>query len=289
MQGWQPAGVLSRGRVGHAATLLHSGLVLINGGGEGTISANGQLHWELVPTAELYNPDTNEWILTGSPSLPRSHHTATLLRDGNVLVVGGSDSGGTVLADAEIYDFSTQTWSSTRPLHFARSGHAATELADGRVLVVGGGITQAITSAEIYDPRTQAWTDTGPLQQAREGHHTATLLSDGRVLVVGGDGVTTAFLDSIELLDPATETWTLGQRLSYPRSHHTATRLQDGKVLVVGGVKSQWSCVVFHPDSGDWSDVGDLNESRIDHTAALFAQWKCYGSWGVGRGPPAKH
>src|SRR5262249_6516212 len=136
MQGWQPAGVLSSGRYGHTATLLHSGLVLINGGAEGATS---------VPTAELYNPDTNEY-LTRSPSLGRVGHTATLLPDGNVLVVGGV-SGGTSVVDTQIYDRSTQTWSFTGPLNVARSPHAATELADGRVLVVGGGTLESGISA----------------------------------------------------------------------------------------------------------------------------------------------
>jgi N-acetylneuraminic acid mutarotase len=130
-------------------------------------------------SAELYHPDTNEWILTGSPSLPRSNPTATLLRDGNVLVVGrissGSDSGE---LRTEIYDHSTQTWSFTggHPLSFKRIHHATTELADGRVLVVGGAFN-AGNLAEIYDPATQAWTLAGPLNQGR-ADHTATLLSD---------------------------------------------------------------------------------------------------------------
>jgi KaiC/GvpD/RAD55 family RecA-like ATPase len=34
---------------------------------------------------------------------PREAHTATLPKDGTVLVTGGVDTGGTVLATAELY------------------------------------------------------------------------------------------------------------------------------------------------------------------------------------------
>ena len=185
-------------------------------------------------------------------------------------ISSGSDSGE---LRTEIYDHSTQTWSFTggHPLSFERIHHATTELADGRVLVVGGAFN-AGNLAEIYDPATQAWTLAGPLNQGR-ADHTATLLSDGRVLAVGGDY--DFFLNSTELFNLATPTekWTLGRKLSHERFEHTATRLQDGKVLVVGSrarAASLSSCEVFDPDTGDWNDVGDLNEARTGHSAFLL-------------------
>jgi hypothetical protein len=263
---WQPTGNLKNARTGHTATLLPSGLVLVSFGD--------------TPSAELYHPDSNEWILTaGSPSLPRSKPTATLLRDGNVLAVGGIIGNPDPELRTEIYDHSTQTWSFTggHPLSFERNYHATTELADGRVLVVGGW-QNAGNLSEIYDPVTQAWTLAGPLNEGRGGH-TATLLSDGRVLVVGGAWQGQGFARNAELFDPATPTekWTLvgGRTVSQYqfRSEHTATRLQDGKVLVVGGREEGAflsSCEVFDPDTGAWSDVGSLNEARTGHSAVLL-------------------
>src|SRR5258708_452593 len=65
------------------------------------------------------------WHPTGSMSVARQLATATLLLDGRVLVVGGSD-GTNTYASAEIYDPSLGNWSTTDSLHQARFGHTAT-------------------------------------------------------------------------------------------------------------------------------------------------------------------
>jgi hypothetical protein len=93
----------------------------------------------------------------------RSGHTSTLLLSGQVLVVGGQNSGGTALASAELYDPATCSFTNlAAALSTARAGHTATRLSDGRVLIVGGTSTGApagaLADAEIFDPATGAFT-----------------------------------------------------------------------------------------------------------------------------------
>jgi hypothetical protein len=59
-----------------------------------------------IASAELYNPTSGTWTLTGSMSTDRQHQTATLLPNGEVLVAGGDNetrAGLTVLTSAELY------------------------------------------------------------------------------------------------------------------------------------------------------------------------------------------
>ena len=145
--------------------------------------------------SEVWDPATGTFSPAGSLTEARSIHTATLLTDGRVLLVGGWGTGP--LASAEVWDPATGTFSATGSLAEDRGGHGATLLADGRVLAVGGdGSAGSLASAEVWDPATGTFSATGSLTEARS-NHTATLLPDGRVLVVGGNDF--FILDSAEV------------------------------------------------------------------------------------------
>ena len=240
---WSPTGKLITAHASHTAALLQNGKVLIVGGfGES---------FDTLDTAELYDPETGTWTLTGKLNVARYILNATLLKSGKVLITGGTndDDFASTLASAELYDPATGTWSITGSLNLPRALHTATLLPSGKVLVTGGYNWPPVSlrSAELYDPTIGTWSVTGDLIAARDSH-TATLLPNGKVLVAGGAdwnrGLPPApclpncaplALNSAELYDPATETWTATASLNVPRSAHTATLLGNGKVLAVGG------------------------------------------------------
>jgi hypothetical protein len=277
---WSETGGLNVPRFGHTATLLQNGMVLVHGGDwrsnvNGVFTDHGNLS-----SAELFNPATGKWALAPSAFYERLGHTATLLRNGKVLVVGGNKTTNTELFDP------AKGWFATGRLNTARlDGHAATALADGRVLVVGGSADAIPTperSAEIYDPVTQAWTPTGSLGHARFGP-TATLLLDGRVLVVGGGA------EIAELFDPATGRWLFTAGPFH--SGGTTTLLKDGRVLFAGGdpaphgVFSSRTVELFDPAKLTWRLVGFLNVGRGGHTATLLSNGKVLVAGGFGRVP----
>ena len=234
---------------------------------------------------------------TGSLAQARAHHTATLLTDGRVLVVGGENGNGNTFTSAELFDPARGTWTATGSLNTDRADHTATLLPDGRVLVAGGReFFYALASAELYDPATGSWTPTGGLA-IRRRNHTATLLPDGRVLVAGGSqespsGSGDFSVASEELYDPASGTWTSTGNLVTPRDGHTATLLPSGKLLVAGGQRSDFfhrtvlsSAELYDPASGIWTSTGSLAAARIAHTATLLPDGHVLAAAGTGGGP----
>ena len=136
-------------RASHSSTLLPNGKVLIAGGFAGS---GGE--YNPYRTAELYDPNSGTFQSVAEMSIGRSGHTATLLKNGKVLIVGGWTGRYDLRGSAEIYDPASNTFTPTGNLVIERAGNTATLLADGRVLITGGEDRQEnkIASAEIYDP-----------------------------------------------------------------------------------------------------------------------------------------
>jgi hypothetical protein len=253
-------------RFNHTATLLNNGMVFI-AGGQGSDGMGG---FKALATAELFDPATGTFSLTGSLNKAKTHHTATLLSNGKVLVVGGNGLGSDP-GSAELYDPSTGLFSTTRSLNTPRDTHTATLLNDGTVLIAGGENSLPVVAVELYDPATGIFTTTGSLSTARVGH-TAALLNSGKVLIVGGYNPSQNIAKT-EIYDPATKTFTASGSLNNPREFFTSTALGTGQVLVVGGVDSNNNLLggeLYDPTAGTFSLAGNLNDPRVSHTAALL-------------------
>jgi galactose oxidase-like protein len=248
-------------RLGHTATLLPDGRVLVAGG----IEADGP-----ILSAELYDPSTGTFTATGS--MAAGHFGAALLNNGKVLMgrpaigdnaelydpssgtfsqaggyAGGAPSAGedtvTLLPDGRalmvsvdspiaLYNPASGTFSLTTTM-WSYVDFSATLLMNGKVLFAGGendGYDFPFRNAWLYDPSTGNLTATGSMTVARY-FHAATVLPDGTVLITGG----VFHRQSAELYDPATETFSPIGNMIWPRTVHTATLLQDGRVLIAGG------------------------------------------------------
>ena len=190
---WTATGSMSTFRYLHTATLLQNGQVLAAGGfGPVDFGLQGS-----VPSAELYNPSTGKWKLTGSMNQSRAYHAAVLLANGQVLVVKGDQfngpSGNLTLTSCELYDPSTGKWTlDGNTISVAADGFSVTLLNTGKVLIAGGivprypGTSVILDTAELFDPSTGTSASSGNMNVARSGH-SATLLQNGQVLAAGGE------------------------------------------------------------------------------------------------------
>jgi hypothetical protein len=282
-----PTGSLQKARGFHTATLLNNGEVLMAGGANP--ASDPQCIGGIV-SAELYDAYGAASTLTGALTAPRYDHTATLLTNGNVLVVGGfgdsSDCPGTGVQaqnTAELYDTVAGSFNPTGNMAAPRGWHTATLLADGTVLVTGGADQDpggtGSASAELYDPTTGAFTPTGSMAVARF-RHTATPLMDGSVLIVGGVPADSSIPTSTaELYNPATGSFTPTGSMGTAREEHTATLLGDGTVLITGGespvpgssgLQDTATAELYDPSTGSFAPTGSMIEARNSHTTTLL-------------------
>lgn len=164
-------------------------------------------------------------------------HTATLLSDATVLVVGGTGPAfdGNYTVRAEVYNPQSNRWRNVDSMATPRGFHLAALLPGGSVLVTGGltlphNERNVTPAAEFFQPATTRWTPTESMSVARgAGPYGGCLLQDGRFLAAGGRTVTA------EIYDPGLGTWSMTGSMAVSRSSHTVTVLANGNVLVAGG------------------------------------------------------
>jgi hypothetical protein len=305
-------GSMQIARSGHAATLLPSGKVLVTGGGNGIADQTAELYdpvaMTFTPTAgnminprirhtatllgngkvlivgsgdasaELYDPATNMFAVTGSLNHARTSPTATLLNTGKVLIVGGSTTPND--ATTELYDPASETFSFTGNTTAVRSGHTATLLLDHSVLIAGG--NGGNITAELYDPIHGTFIPTvGEMTAPRSGH-TATLLGTAANALQSGDVLIVGTDHTADLYDPSTQTFARVGSDPGARPGFTASLRDDGTVLVAGGStigfcylrllgpESVNYAALFAPESDGFTTTGSLNAPRDAHTATVL-------------------
>jgi hypothetical protein len=221
---------------------------------------------------------------TGMTGTARFSHTATLLRNNQVLIAGGMQRNGVWLSSAELFDAASERFIAAGSMSAPRAGATATLLDNGKVLIAGGATSpgKSLDSAELFDPALGAFVATGSMTTPRS-HAVAVLLQDGKVLVAGGgtagDNQRTT---SAELYDPAQGRFSPTGSMQTPRSYGTAVRLKDGRVLLAGGMsygdfpnpEIEASAEIYNPTTGRFTATGSMSASRWKQGVALLRDGK---------------
>ncbi|MCX7944383.1 MAG: kelch motif-containing protein [Deltaproteobacteria bacterium] len=205
--------------------------------------------------------------------------TVTPLPNGDVLIVGGvSVSGSTKFYSSSLFLYNSQNGTfeeieiddqikeyGKRAYHTATLYNKGTkENPEWRVLIAGGetfinGVASSVATAQIYDVKSKKVEFLSSTMEEGRMYHTATLMQNGKIIIIGGEnkvnGKVEAYLDTVEIFDTQTETFSklTGKeyhRMTHARSRHTATYLPlryntiEGepvsgfdKILIAGGIK----------------------------------------------------
>ena len=174
-------GGMATARESHTATLLKDGKVLITGGHKDRRSAI-----TIYTSTEIYNPASETFTAAGNLTVKRHKHDATLLADGRVLIIGGSDErdGNGAYRNAEIFNSANGTFTAVKNnMNTARYKLQGTAilLKNGKVLIAGGA-----NQAEVFNPATNSFSYASGDMGTKRLFATATLLKNGQVLITGG-------------------------------------------------------------------------------------------------------
>jgi hypothetical protein len=220
---------------------------------------------------------TKQWIEVTMSTARGEEPALALLRDGRVLIAGGSqneDISSSTQASAELFTRPTTSFAPAANMMSAtRWWNSAVTMLTGKVLVVGGTCDYwadascsldpvGQTKADLFDPVTNAFTPTAMPMNKPRSETMATLLVDGRVLITSMND------PSVEIYDPDADSF---QLVAHTQGHGFGfmVRLRDGRVLLGGGQSTAGpqaplttSVEAFDPDTSTFTMVGSLKQTR---------------------------
>ena len=236
---------------------------------------------------------------------------ATSVVNGKIYAIGGEVDkfGDMELSTVEMYDPKSDTWERKADMPTARSD-VATSVVDGKIYAIGGikihkrkigpgwGYEiKRLATVEMYDPVTDTWTQKTDMPTARS---TSTSVMDGKIYAIGGSALSRELvlkrkpwrLDTVEVYDPATDTWAKGRSMNHARDG-AAVSVVDGKIYAMGG--TGWpqipnhpgpflsSVEAFNPKTNQWREIGEMPAAKSSHTASVV-NGKIYVMGGFFRG-----
>jgi N-acetylneuraminic acid mutarotase len=224
---WKLRTHLPEARTGFAAGVV-DGKIYIMGGME---------NQEIKSTVLMYDPVTDS-VKTKAAMPTARFALAAAVVDGKIYTIGGITGNTENTSVVEMYDPATDTWAAKESMPTKNNNMAASEV-DGKIYVIGGKMAEGpelgLQSLLMYDPDTDSWSQKNSMHVRRWAPSSSVM--DGKIYVIGGEkGIEDGWpgLNSVEMYDPVTDTWTPKAPMPTPRRGHSSSVL-DQKIYVMGG------------------------------------------------------
>ncbi|MBW4562541.1 MAG: hypothetical protein KME32_15600 [Mojavia pulchra JT2-VF2] len=157
-----------------------------------------------------YNLATGTWSSNLATRPFVGHHHAAEVFNGKLYLLGGL--GGGAAGKVQIYNPATNSWTLGADMPFA-AGSSSSALINGEIYIAGGIIGSSTTDQVAkYNPAINTWTMLASMKQGR--NHTAAATDGSKLYVFGGRGfgsgdgnVPANGFDTVQIYDPATNTW----------------------------------------------------------------------------------
>jgi galactose oxidase len=225
-----------------------------------------------LPDANLFKTSTMSWSKASAMARGRWYPTNTVLGNGEVLTIAGTDQSGTDVAVPEVWTGSG--WRKLSSAGRVLPWYPRTFLApNGKIFYAG----EKKTTYYLSTVGTGSWSVVGDRRYGVRDYGSAVMYQPGRILYAGG-GRTTATAEIIDLTQAA-PAWKMTDPMTFPRRHLNATILPDGRVLVTGGssgtgfsdeAKAIHAAELWDPSNGHWTTLASNTVPRVYHSTSLL-------------------
>jgi hypothetical protein len=225
--------------------------------------------------AVIFDPEAEGWAPTGSMARGRYYPTTTVLPNGEILVISGSDENNAVVTIPEIGNGSTWRRLTNAPLSIPNPYYPAMFVApNGRVFLAGfPGTTRYLNTSG-----SGAWTTVANRVVSDRRLGSAVMYAPGKILYAGGGDPPTSSAEAIDL-NQASPMWRSVPGMQFARRQMNATILADGKVLVTNGTsgagfndvsRAVHEAELWNPATESWTTMAKEVVGRTYHSAAML-------------------
>jgi hypothetical protein len=228
-----------------------------------------------IPNTVLYDTTTGAWTMAGPMAQGRYYPTTTVLANGEVLAISGTDELQNHVTTPEVGNGTTWRRLTSASLDIGQPYYPAMFLApNGKVFLAG--FPQTTRYLDVSG--TGTWTTVGDRVVADRTMGSAVMYAPGKILYAGGGDPPTSSAEVIDL-NQASPSWRSVPGMAFARRQLNATILADGQVLVTHGTSGPGfnnvatpvrAAELWNPATESWSTMAEESRPRMYHSTALL-------------------